>query len=283
MQRKRARGLDLRGHVGQAKLHCLVVEQGCIECGAFVRVFERSLERRARHADCLAGDADAPAFERGQGDPVAFARLTDHVFRRDAAVFEQQRRCVGGVLAEFFLEARYAVARRVGRHHESADAALASPLVGDREDDRHITIFARGDELFRAVDHVGVTVLAGGGAQRRGVRTGMRLGQRERAENLAACERPQPLFLLGGVAMVEQDVAHRAVVDRENGRGGAVTCGNFFERDGERGVVEAGAAQCLRHEHAEQAEFGEAVQRGSRERGGAVPRGGVRGDFGRDE
>ena len=42
-------------------------------------VVTRRFERGAGHAHRLRGDADAPAFEVGQGDPVAFALLAQPV------------------------------------------------------------------------------------------------------------------------------------------------------------------------------------------------------------
>jgi hypothetical protein len=73
----------------------------------------------------LRGDADTAAFEVGQGDLVAFALLPQAVGHRHLHVFEEDLAGVGGVLAEFVLDPRDRVARRIGRHDERADPALA--------------------------------------------------------------------------------------------------------------------------------------------------------------
>ena len=46
---------------------------GLPKLDALARVGERRLERGARHADRLRGDADAPGLEVGERDPVALA------------------------------------------------------------------------------------------------------------------------------------------------------------------------------------------------------------------
>ena len=62
------RHFGLRGHVGKPEVHRLMFDDGLAEADALVRVFQCRLECRARHADRLGGDADAPAFQVGQRD-----------------------------------------------------------------------------------------------------------------------------------------------------------------------------------------------------------------------
>ena len=57
-------GFELCGAVGQAKTHRLVAEQGLTKAFALLGVVDGELERAARHADALRGNADAPALER---------------------------------------------------------------------------------------------------------------------------------------------------------------------------------------------------------------------------
>ncbi|MDT4856415.1 hypothetical protein FQZ97_908040 [compost metagenome] len=64
---------DLGGHVGEAEGHRLVLDDRLAEGLALVGVVARRLEGRAGHAHRLCGDADAAAFEVGQGDAVALA------------------------------------------------------------------------------------------------------------------------------------------------------------------------------------------------------------------
>jgi hypothetical protein len=73
-------------HVGQAKAHGLVVEDGLAKALALFGVVQRALEGAARHAHALRRDADAPAFQAAQGNLVALALGANQVLGRDAAV-----------------------------------------------------------------------------------------------------------------------------------------------------------------------------------------------------
>src|SRR5690606_23707843 len=99
------RRFDAGGHVGEPETDGLVLEDRLAERDAFLRVAQRRLERRARHAHRLRRDADAAALEPGQRDAVALALFADQVLRRHAAVLEHDLRGVGSVLAGLFLEA----------------------------------------------------------------------------------------------------------------------------------------------------------------------------------
>ncbi len=210
------------------------------------RVVGRRFECRARHADRLRGDADAAAFEVGERDAIALALAAEEIPRRHAAVLEHDLRGVGGVLAEFLLQPRDDIAGRRRRHDERADAALAGVAVGDREHDRDVGVLARGDELLGAVQHVVVAVATGGGADRRGVRAHVRLGEAERAEHVAARERHEPAFALRVGAVGEDRAADHRVLHADDGRARAVAGGDLLQREGERHVIEARAAPALR-------------------------------------
>src|SRR5471030_1230422 len=123
-----ARRFDLRGHVGQAELHGLVLEDGLAKAFAFARIVQRRLVRGARHADRLRGDADASAFKAGQRDLVALPFLADQILGRDAAVVEQALRGVRRMLAHLLFQAGDDVAGRGRRHPERADALLPAAL-----------------------------------------------------------------------------------------------------------------------------------------------------------
>src|SRR6185437_16952738 len=114
--------------------------------------------RGARHANALRRNADTPAFEPRERDPVAFAWRADQVRRRHAAVFENDLRRIRRVLAELVLDSRDHVAFGIGGHDERADAALARRPVGYGHHDRDVAVLAARDELFDAVQHVRVAV-----------------------------------------------------------------------------------------------------------------------------
>ena len=163
---------------------------------ALLRVCQRYLQRRARHADGLGRDADAPALEVGERDFIAFAFLAEKVRRRNPQVFEGQLGGVGRGLAHLFFEAGDDVALGFRGYDEGGYAFLAGVLVGNGEYQRYIRVFAGGDELLGAVEDIMVAVFSGGCAQRRRVRSGLRLGEPERAEYLAARQRRKKLFFL---------------------------------------------------------------------------------------
>jgi len=60
VQHQLPRRLDLDRHVGQLEVDRLVVHERLAEARPLLRVGQRGLERGARHADGLRGDADAP-------------------------------------------------------------------------------------------------------------------------------------------------------------------------------------------------------------------------------
>ena len=116
-QREQARGVELGRHVGEHELDGLVLRDGDAEALALLRVGDRLLERGARDAERLRGDADAPAVERGHRDLEALADVADDRARRgDLAVLEEDRARVRGVDAELVVVRRSACSRacRVG-------------------------------------------------------------------------------------------------------------------------------------------------------------------------
>ncbi len=125
------------------------------------RIGKRCVERRARHADRLRGDADAPALEVRERDPVTIAFAPEQVRCRDRAILEHDLRRIRRALAELFLDARDDKAGRLRLDDERRDAFLPGRLVGYREDDRDVGVRARRDELLDAVQHI---------ARRRGAR-----------------------------------------------------------------------------------------------------------------
>ena len=62
VMRQSASSFNLRGHIGEFELHGLVLKNRLAKALALFAVAERSFKRRARHAQRLRGDADAPAF-----------------------------------------------------------------------------------------------------------------------------------------------------------------------------------------------------------------------------
>jgi hypothetical protein len=143
---------------------------------------------------------------------------------------------------------------------------LAGGLVGDGEDDRHLRVLAGGDELLDAVEDEMIAIAVGAGGDRRRIGTGMRFGQAEAAEHLAARQWFEPGFLLFVAAVLHGDAAGQRVLHADDGRGGAVAGGDLFDHQHQRHVVHAGAAPLLGNDHAERTEFAEFAQGLGRER-----------------
>ena len=224
-----ARGLNLCRCVSQFELHGLMAKNRLTKGPPLFAVGQRGFKRGARHAQGLRGNADAPALQARQGNAQTQAFFADEVFCRHAAVVEDDLRRVAGVLAHLVFNARHCVTWSVGRHDESADALLACSLVGDRHDDGDVAVFATGDELFDAVQHVVVTLQHGRGPQATGFAAHLRFGQAKRAQHVAARQGFQEAFFLISVAEGHQDGADRAVVDTDDGAGGTTACGHFFQ------------------------------------------------------
>ena len=122
-------------------------------------------------------------------------------------------------------------------------------------------LLAGRDELLDAVQHVAIAAPLGARRDRAGVRADVRLGQAEAAEPLAARERLQVVLLLRVGAERVDRPADDGVLHADDRRRRAVAGGDLLERDGERHVVDPGAAPRSGHDHAERAELAQRAQR----------------------
>ncbi|KAG1444116.1 hypothetical protein G6F57_017894 [Rhizopus arrhizus] len=165
--------------------------------------------------------------------------------RRNAHVFKRNLAGVRGVLAQLVFDAQHLIPRRVGRHDEGGNAALAGVRISHGEDDHRLAAFARGDELLGAVQDVVVAVAAGPGAQAAGIGPRLRLGQRKAPDVFARGQRPQELVLLRiGAELQDRHAGNRVVHAHDRGTR-AVACGNFFQRHRIRDIA-AGVARGIR-------------------------------------
>ncbi|MCY1350752.1 hypothetical protein D9M69_369940 [compost metagenome] len=262
---------DLRGHVGQAEGHGLVLDDRLAEGLALMGVVPCRLEGRTGHAHGLSGDADAAAFQVGQGDTVAISFRAQAQRCRYAHLVQLDLAGVRGVLAEFFLHPHHLVAGGIGGDDEGADALLAGLRIGDGEDDHHAGMLAGGDELLGAVQHVMIAVAARAGAQVAGIGTGLGLGEGEGADHLARGQRLQEALLLLLAAVFENGHAAHRIVHAHDRGAGAVTGGDLLQGHGVGEVAGGRAAPLLGHQHAEKAQLGHLAQCLGREAVFAVP------------
>jgi hypothetical protein len=202
--RQLTRRLDLCRHVGEPERHRLVVGDRCAEALALSGICRRRGQGGAGHTDGLRSNADAPAFKIGQRNSVSLAFLPQQQIRCELHLVEDDLRRVGGALTELVLEPGDAPARRRRRHDECADAFLRRRRIGDGEDDGDFGMGTRGDELLDAAQHILVAGTARPRLDRRGVGAGLRLGQAEGGQHLAARHRLQEALLLLWSAELQQ-------------------------------------------------------------------------------
>ena len=120
-----------------------------------------------------------------------------------------------------------------GVEDEGRDAAGSGRVrIGAREEEERPRVFGGRDELLRARDSPPVALPCRRRPERPGIRTCLRLGQREGADQLAAGERRDETRALLVGAEAEQRQRHGARVDGD--------------RDPNAGV---GARELLEHEH----------------------------------
>src|SRR5207245_5065396 len=103
------------------ELHPLKLRDRLAELLALLRVFQRRVQRAARHSDHLRADADPARVEGLDRDLVALTDLTDDVRRGDLAMIQDQ---LGGRRrsdAELVLALTDAEARAAALHGECGD------------------------------------------------------------------------------------------------------------------------------------------------------------------
>ena len=158
----------------------------------------------------------------------------------------------------------------------------ASPprLVGAREEQERAGERAVGDPLLRAGDVPAVRRPLGLRDQRARVGARAGLGQRERADRLAARERRHEAraLLLGAEGEQRQRAGGR--VHRDRDADARVGTRELLEREDVREEVRPRPAVLLRHAHAQQAQLGQLREQLAREAVRAVPLRGVRRDLG---
>ncbi len=183
---QQARGLDLRGQVGQLKRNRLEFADGLAELLAPFGIVQRRLVGALRHAQAEGRNRDAAAIQRAHSIDEAVALFAQQVLRRNLAVFEDQFRGVAGAQAElvFFL----AGAESFGAlfHHECRQSVGVRGLVGHGDHHRHVGVVSVGDEGLGAVEHPLVASAYRRAARAARIRTRARLRQPPCAEELAA-------------------------------------------------------------------------------------------------
>ena len=223
---------------------------------ALFRVVRRQVEHRLGQAEGQGCDRDPPDLERSQELAEPHRGIADEVVVGDPDVVEEQfagvetppadaahlraHREAGGVLLDD--EAR------VGR-----PLALARLRAGQqRHPERHVGAGV-GDERLPAVDQPAAVARYRPGRDAARVRTGLGLGQSERAEDASLGQRPQPTFSLRVVA--EEVERQRTDGHVRLPRGGHRLVGqaDLLHRGDEADRGHADPSPLLRDQHAEEA------------------------------
>src|SRR5581483_342022 len=212
------------------------------------------------------------------GDAEAVALLVEQPVAADERVLDDDVVRGRGVEAELLLVTRDA--HVLGVEHERAHAARAGRApVGAREEEERARMARVRDPLLRAGDAPAVAVRLGARPQSPRVRARLGLGERERTEVLAACERRHEARLLLVGAEREQRQRGRARVHRNRDADACVRARELLEDEHVRQEVGAGAAVLLRHARPHEAELRELTEELAREATLAVPLGGMRLDL----
>ncbi len=88
---EQAGGVDAGVHVGQQVGDALVLDDRLVELNPIARVSQRRFKGRTGDAQGLCGDADAAAFQVGQGDGQAFTASPQQIGLGDGAVAQGDR------------------------------------------------------------------------------------------------------------------------------------------------------------------------------------------------
>ena len=141
-----------------------------------------ALETGARHPDRHAGDERARVVERlhDPGEAALQAAAAEQVVLGDPAVLEAEVRGVGRTDTELVLESIEDQTRVVALDHERLDRGAALLAIERGPDHDQLGPVAGGHEDLLAVQHVLVALERCGRPDRRGVRSGLGLGDRHR-------------------------------------------------------------------------------------------------------
>ena len=137
---------------------------------------------------------------------------------------------------------------RIGRDEKGAHAAQLLRLSRARKDDVHARPADIGDEDLGAVEDIAVDVSPRARLKRSRVGSGGRLGERERAKELAGREPGKPLSLLRRGAEQHDRLAADAGVDVDDDRRRRAGLRQLLDADGKGKGVKARAAVLARDE-----------------------------------
>ncbi len=199
------------------------------------------------------------------------------VFRRHPEFLESYFARIRRVLTQFAFNTADAITRLRRLDDEAADASLALSEIGSGKYQRNVGVLARGDVLLCSVEHVGPSAMFGTRADDSGVRTALRFGETERAQQFAACHRPQVSLLLLRCAVFDQRHAANRIVAAHDRRDRSIAGRNLLQRDCVGDIVCAHAIPFGRDGHSHEAKRAQLPKRITRKFRLPIPFGRKRG------
>ena len=268
--------LEFGRHVRELEVDALELGDPLAELLPLARVLERFLECTLCDAKREGGDPDAPLVEGLHEVDEAPSLLANPVLRRHLDVLEDQLARVGGAPAELVLllpraeslhrsdlgvvaDAKTLHALEVTGllgEHEARDPLGALPRIRHRGDHEALAHTAVCDEALGAVDDVMTALSHRRGLGAAGVGAGIRLGEAEAAEHLAAREARHETALLLLGAEVHDRRGAEGRVRRDGDRVRRADACEFLDRDHEADLVESRPAELLGPRDPEQPEVG---------------------------
>ena len=243
---------DFGHHVDQFFLYQLVRSNGLVvELNAPLGVVQRLLVAGHGRPHGAPGNAVARLGQTHER-VLQTGGLRQEVLRRNAAVVEQQLGRVGGPQGKLAVDGFGREARRAFLHQKAPDARFGlGPHHG------HVRQGAVGNPHLAAVEDPAVARAFGAGAHGRRIGAGVRFGQSEATDRLAAGQLRQPgLLLFLGTEGVNR-VHDQAALHGNETANAAVRALQFLIDQPVSHVVEPGAAVALqvRAHQAQLAEF----------------------------
>lgn len=234
---------QLGGHVREAELQCLRVQQPGPEGLPVGQIRQTAVQCALRTAQRAGGDAEPAAVESVHGDAEAVALGAEPTVGGDADPVEDHLAGGLGVPAHLSLVRTEGDPGVVAFDDEGGDAARAL-RAGACHDDVDLGGTRAGDELLDPGQYVAVTRVLGPGAQCGGVGSGAGLGQAVAAQGPGAAQIGEPA---GPLRHVPVPVDHPGdhVVDGEVPGDGRTAGGEGLEDEDAVAAAEPGPAVLL--------------------------------------
>ena len=216
--------LQLRLEIGQCKPRVLEIQHRLAERLACPRELHRHVEGPLRTR--LRRNRDAEPFLRQFAHQIdePFALFAQAIGDRHAHVFEEQLRRIRLILPDLVevAPALEAVSIRLDQHDRYTLPLGLDLGVGLDADQDEVGVLAIGDIRLRTIDDVVVAILFRGGAHALQVGTRLRLGHRDRGDNLARNQLGKPVLLLLLRPVRHEVIDHDIRLQRKTRRRAAV-------------------------------------------------------------